>query len=148
MCKTKVCIKCKFPYEDIVNNFYKNGSYYKTICKNCEKNADKVYRESHKRSVVISKERYQVYKERYKNRDRKKYEGRYNEKIKIRSKEKVIALKDVYVKTCLRTHMKNDLINLTPELVDAYRQLMLFRREKKQLSNLIKSLKNGSSINL
>lgn len=137
MCKT--CSKCHVTYDTVEANFYKNGVYYKSICKTCEKNISKI-QSLHKERVPRTEEQNKLYNIKYKGRYTNKYSRRYSEKRKIIDKERVNTLSDSYVKHCIRVHLRNKLFNPTPELIDAYRQMISIKRNKNNFLKQIKSV--------
>ena len=170
MCKT--CSKCNITYEIPENDFYmvKNKHRY-TVCKYCMRDSKRNYyskpenkskRKQHQdkyreknHSVLLENARkaYLENKEKHKKRSAEYYDRYTKNNIQLRKDKNLrlknlrILLTDFYVKALLKDSVFN-IENPTDALIDIYRNVVLFKREQKQLTNLIKSLENGSITNL
>jgi hypothetical protein len=173
MCKT--CTKCNVTYENVENNFHKKLKSFRPICKECVKEyqqredvkqrarlqpskhkdivnpkAKKYYQDN--RNSILKK--LKPYKEKIKEQKeqfisyKKEWQKNNLEKIKSYKQKNRQALTDGYVRSLIHLSKTSYVENPTPEYIEAYRQLTLFRRSKKELINLTKSLKDGNSINL
>ncbi len=143
MCKTnvetKMCSKCGG--EKGVDLFEKGRRQCKVCRSEYDKNRSRGCRNEY------YKTRYRKREQHYKDLSRIFYR-RSIEIHRERWKTKTQSLDETYIKYCIRVHVKDKSYNPTQEMIETYRQVLLLKREQKQLTNLIKTLKNGSNINL
>lgn len=140
MCKT--CTNCGITYENTTEYFHKHKlNKLHNDCKSCRniylKSFRKESRNKHKQKYLIYNKEWKI---QNKNKDK---EYMKKNKDKIRSE-----LSDVYIKDLIKKSTRFCVKNPTPEYIEAYRQVVILKREQKKLINLTKSLKNGNSINL
>lgn len=143
MCKT--CTKCGITYKNINENFYKQKNSYRSECKKCKARSpnyaenNRVYYHKHKKVRARCPNNPETTKNYYKSNKEIILDQKKNERIN---------LDDAYIKHRIRQSRLYNVKNPTPEYIEAYRQVILLKREQRQLINLTKSLKNGNSINL
>lgn len=144
-----VCKICTKKYEEL----YRQGQSYKSK-KYCRNSASKDYRkECRKRASVISVENAKARSKKFysENKDKCKHlvskwkdlnkdrDKQYNREV---SKRKVENITDSYVKILISKSKEFHIEHPTPEYIEAYRQLVLIKRDK---NNILKQLKTIQS---
>ena len=135
MCKA--CNKCGVTYDNMEESFYKRNNKFIATCKNCER-----------LRIKMRQKKPEVIEWNNKNKDKrtlyfKEYKKTNTNKIRIKAKDDINNLSTYYIKRLLKASKTTYIENPTVEIIEAYRQLIILKREK---LNFIKTLKKELKI--
>jgi hypothetical protein len=145
-----ICKTCTKKYEEL----YRQGQSYKSK-RYCRNSASKEYRrEARKRASTATVENVKVRSRKFysNNKDKckdlvRKWKDLNKDKNKQYdrevSKRGVENMTDRYVKILISKSKELHVEKLTPEYIEAYRQLLSIKREKNNILKQIKTIQNG-----